>query len=257
MCKYLKLLILFALSFQVMADEEKADLSDIEYLGSQIYLKDWLAWQGTDFLLNKNILQNDKNVKGWIVDVSVKPYAVHFMGSSEKGFKIFHTVLFSDEWKPSYSNNEKTMDYHQEMYQARTIALENLAITCTEKYNTVVLPAQNGWIVYALASTTEVGVIVMGGHNRIITNKEGTKALKVTALSKSCTNIAPPPEDKEAVAVAAFITHLLDPHPNEIHVYASKLHHTTIYVATSGNTIWKVENGKITKNRRMQANKRL
>ena len=125
MYRIFNLLLLIIFSFHLSAETKKLDIQDYEYLGYEIYKKDWLSWIATDFLLEKNILQNDPDTRGWIVDTSKKPYSVHFMGPSEEGPKIFHTVTFNEERKPDYSENTTTEKYHQEMYRARTTALKN------------------------------------------------------------------------------------------------------------------------------------
>ena len=85
--------------------------------------------------------------------------------------------------------------------------------------------------------------IVLGGHQRITISSDGTEVHKREALSKSCLLIERTPE-----AAAIYVTHILDPHPIETHVFASLNYQLSIYVGTSngnfaveGKTIRKVE----------------
>lgn len=245
-----RLLLAFGLLFvslNALAERNTPDLAVMEDLGEKIYFIDKLAWIATDFLMEKNILQTDPNSKGWIVDVSKKPYAVHFMGPALSGPKIFHSVYFGDDLKPSYQKDAATENYHQQMFSARSLALQNIPMRCTERYNTVILPSPNGWVIYLLASTSKAGILVIGGHGRITTNLEGSSIIKAEKLYSSCMEINPNegvPVGAKAVGVT--VTDMQNLYPTEVMVFLSKEHETSLYVSTTSNKkIWEVKEGKI------------
>ena len=74
-------------------------------------------------------------------------------------------------------------------FAARSTALLGITEACSQRYNTVVLrdPAGGeGWLVYALAATTEPGLIMVGGHYRFTISADGEEILRGERLSDSC-----------------------------------------------------------------------
>jgi hypothetical protein len=165
------------------------------------------------------------------------------MGPDFEGPKVFHTVFFNPDKSLSYSNNEPTLPLYAAMYNARSLAMKNLALRCETNYNTVVLPDGDNWSVYALAVSSRPGVRVIGGHNKITVDHTGSHILDARAFSKSCLMMPPPPGNSNPPAAT---THLVDPTPVETHVYFSLFYREPLYVTTDiGN--WLVENGHISR----------
>ena len=128
------------------------------------------------------------------------------------------------------------------MFLARQTAVSALRTPCSEVYNTVVLPndgAEAAWTVYLLAATQEPEKIVVGGHVRVLVREGGMQIVDSQELSRSCLTLAPPPD-----AVALIVTHVLDEHPIETHVFLSLLHQTKLYVVTE-TAMWSVDQGEI------------
>ena len=129
---------------------------------------------------------------------------------------------------------------------ARAIAArQKFEFMCTPQFNAVVLPRGSGdkrsWVVYMLPGTTDASSIPFGGAYRVETDWKGSRVLSKRAFSKSCLQM-PVRSDLESLVV----THLLDPHPTEIHVFLSLLAHKRIFVGTAENEfLWAVQDGKI------------
>ena len=102
---------------------------------------------------------------------------------------------------------------------------------CDFKYRPIVVQESASQLVYFVAEKNND--IVMGRHYRV----EGAR---VTPSTNSCFAAKEQPG-----AVGFFITHLLSKTPTEFHVYESLLHGMTIYVITSKEMKWKVDEGTI------------
>jgi len=134
------------------------------------------------------------------------------------------------------------------MVNARMAALQVGTNSCSDRFNTVVLPSQDddAWDVYVLAATTDPDLIQIGGHTRVRVSREDSEVLSSTPLAKSCISL-----DKsgaglpEGVSVAAYtVTHIVSPMPVEIHPFLSLLHDVRLAVATERG-VWMISSGKI------------
>ena len=132
------------------------------------------------------------------------------------------------------------------MFRSRQTALAALRTPCSRAYNTVVLPHEGpeaAWAVYLLAATEEAGKVVVGGHARVLVGDDGSRIVDYQELSKSCLTLEIPPSDGEKAVVLA-VTHVLDDHPIETHVFLSLLHGQSFYVMTE-TALWSVAEGEI------------
>jgi hypothetical protein len=99
-------------------------------------------------------------------------------------------------------------------------------------------------LVWALASTTEPGVVVYGGHYRFMISSDGTKVIQRDALSRSCMS-APPPDPAKGKEVAMFFVQLVSNTPVETAVWLNLQHKTPIMLATPDRRMWDLIDGKI------------
>ncbi len=132
------------------------------------------------------------------------------------------------------------------MFFARQTAILAMSTRCSDAYNTVVLPYEGkdaAWAVYLLAATAEVGKVVVGGHVRVLVRDGGQGIADYRQLSKSCLTLEMPPPDAER-PVALVLTHVLDDHPIETHVFLSLLHEQNLLVMTE-SALWSVDKGRI------------
>lgn len=236
-------------SLVAFADINESDITTNQALGLEIYKNDWLAWNATDFLLEKQILQNDKQVQGWIVDTSTAPVVVHFMGVIDNQPTVLHSVYFDQHKKMSYQRSVATEVYHQQMFLARQLAAQHIAIKCSDRNNTVVIPTQEGWLVYILAATTKPNVLMIGGHSKIKVNKEGTTILSAEKTYSSCMELDSKRElPKGAKSVGVVVSDKQNVLPSETMVFISLEHNIPVYVKTTTNAVsWEVSKGKIKK----------
>jgi hypothetical protein len=119
--------------------------------------------------------------------------------------------------------------------QAVSDARKQISNFCNFKYSPVLVSFRGKTAVYFLAQSSSPDEIVFGRHFKVL-------GPKVTASTNACSvsGSAPP----NAVAVAAYVTHVLSTAPSEFHVYLSLKHSKAIFVRTSAGT-WGVEKGKI------------
>jgi len=110
------------------------------------------------------------------------------------------------------------------------------------RYNYEVLndPDGSGFLVYALIA----GKSVIGGHVRVTVSRDGSKVERIDRLSLGVQQSGVP------AGATQVLSSLFDPDntiPDETYVYTNRITGVPIYVGFKDNSIWKIENGKITK----------
>ena len=227
-------------------------LKTIEDLGNELYLRDHLASEGTDLMLAQHPEAQRLPLKGW-VSMLGDEQTVYFIQDRDGRTSLAYTIIFSSKGPPVVKDQvgEAVPEPVLVRYRARQTAITAVPKLYTRNTNAEVLddPGGKGFLVYVLASTPEPNQMVVGGHYRVTVSADGRKAEVVDALSKSLLilPVDPPDQPKGSDTVAAFMTHLVSPTPVETHVFVSRLHRKTFFVATSPTDIWKVENGTIVK----------
>jgi hypothetical protein len=220
-----------------------------------LFAHDSAAATATDELASRKILESDKRLRGWLTDSDGnEAVLVTFVGEEAGAISALYRVRVSaGDAAPRFEALDKPEPLG-ESAAARWLArqdalgrLEKREDLCSERYNTVVLPADSATAgaihVYLLAATTRAGEIVAGGHFRYDYSADGRKFQSQRAFTKSCFRIQPP-DEKQGKPVAFFLTHLLDPTPTEIHVFLSRLHGQMVMVGTSYGT-WIVDGADI------------
>ena len=127
-------------------------------------------------------------------------------------------------------------------------ARQNSFTPCTASpFNTVVLPSRNNGpiAVYLLSAQVDSASYPVGGHFRVVVSPEG-KVLSSRAYSKSCINMALPKRSGGKTPAGLVVSHLLDPVPTEMHVFASFSLQLPLYVLTPDKRLWKVKGRDIT-----------
>ena len=181
--------------------------------GIEIFERDRAAWLATDAALSGGLQKT--NAIGWITVGRGSVWLVRFVAPCDlgacsvmdvevRGMNAVARLLDKPAPLPALERSA---------WNARQLALSTKVRLCTPRYNTVVIPADDGglhWVVYLLAASTDSDDIVLAGHHRITISGDGKKVLKNEALSKSCL-VKKKSQGKSAVVV----THLLDPRPIE------------------------------------------
>jgi hypothetical protein len=227
-----------------------AELARIEALGEALYERDRAAWRATDALFAAVAPARRTALKGWIVTPDESGWRVRFAAGEGASCALFD-VPVAEEAGPvrEHSPCKALTATETTMFRARQAAIAALDDPCSERYNTVVLPAEmlgrEGWLVYLLAATTTPGEVVIGGHKRIHLSADGGTVLASEALSNSCLTLELPPKSAEGGAPEFLaVTHVLSAVPSEIHTFVSLLHGLPLYVLTSDG-VWEVSSGKI------------
>lgn len=219
----------------------------VEETGTALYENDRAASLATDCLLEKGPVPSE--VRGWVTLPSDGGWRVLFVEGDGDAFCSRLSVLVDKDGAGPLDRSETCKPLSSEqraMFLARQTALSALRARCSADYNTVVLPHDGpgaAWTVYLLAATHEAGKVVVGGHVRVLVRDGGLDIADYQPLSKSCLTLetSSSGEDK---TVALFVTHVLDDHPMETHVFLSLLHKVKFFVLTE-SAMWSVAEGKI------------
>ena len=224
----------------------KLELSEVEQLGREIYLKDVAAHRATDAVLAQVDSVQGEFV-GWITLLSGSRSQVLFIDDQARA--VYSVELDVSTPLPPVVTELKPPGRldpgASAMWAARRTALSSSFRRCSDRYNTVVVEQPRAtpsrWLVYLLAATPEPGVVMLGGHHRFAISSDGTEVLEHLPLTKSCIKSEP---RRDGEVAALMVTHIVTNEPIESHVYLSLLHELPLYVGTDG-AIWAVEQGRI------------
>lgn len=215
----------------------------IENTGRLIWIKDSLAWQATDILVDAVDISQIKNGRGWIVHLDKpKTPTVSFYQDLEGKLHVIADVVFDQNFQNptlQLTPDRNISLQEQSMVTALTTVRASIKEACSPTVNSVVLPMENGWQVYILTSTKEPGVIPVGGHKQYITSADGKVILSDEAYSKSCIKLKAPADSK-----GVMLTHIVSDFPAPTHVFHNLQTGLTFYVKTERG-IWKIHEGII------------
>jgi hypothetical protein len=239
--------VALALSPAVAQERIKtADLETVGRRGAQLYAFDQAAWHTTDAMVAKQLPRDTMAaIRGWVVEPhgdaltvtyygfeGTKPYAIY--AADYAGGKV------AAERIPAVG--EPLSAQGERMAAALDVARDLELKGCVDRpFNSVVLPPQpDGRIpVYLLTPMVTQDAFPFGGHHEVDIGTDG-KVAAMRDFARSCLVVAQPKD-----AVMGFVTHLLDPHPTEIHVYLSLWMGKPLAVGTGNDTAWVVEGTKI------------
>jgi hypothetical protein len=240
------LLVLLATGGQASATS--SNFSKLEELGKTIFEQDRAASLATDRLLEASG-RLPEGLRGWVTVPSGEGWRVIFVQDKGDAYcSMLNVLVNGDGAGPLHRSDtcEPLTANQRVMFLARQTALSALRTRCSEFYNSVVLPhdgKDGGWAVYLLAATKDVEKVVVGGHVRVLVGENGLEIVNYQQLSKTCLTLdLPSPDAGEPVALV--VTHVLDDHPIETHVFLSLLHRLKLLVMTE-SAMWSVDKGKI------------
>jgi len=231
--------------------EEVSRIERTEDLGRRIYLHDVYAAQATALLLAHGVDLADVSARGWITEGRENGCTVTFVGGDPEQWQSVCVVTFAERTEPNIILVDRDLSETQAaMFNARQLALENVEKSCSDAYNTVVIPRVDGpgWLAYALAATNDPNLIIVGGHYRVTASADGRTVLERRGFTKDCLVLSKRPKDLPpgVEATAYTLGHILDDIPTEVHVFLSLLYGKPLYVMTADRRLWSVEGGKIT-----------
>ena len=232
-----------------VASSEIPGIQRAEDLGRQIYVQDLYAAQATGLLLAHGVDAVEVGALGWITESRPDGAVVTFVTGDPQQWRSACVVTFVDNEDPNIILVDKDLTETQSaMFNARQLALDSIEKSCSDAYNTVVLPrdGESGWLAYALAATSDPNLILVGGHYRATVSADGRIVLDRRGFTMDCMVLKKPEDAAPDVDIAAYtLGHVLDNTPTEIHVFLNLLYGKPLYVVTADRRFWYVEGGKI------------
>jgi hypothetical protein len=251
MLKRLPLLLLAAAAAPVAAQsaEERARLEAVAERGRLIFELDRAAWVATDDLREKRPDFQNEGFAGYVVERAADGPVVTFYG--EEGGELVamyvakigargvasSRVLAREERKP-------LTDVQRRLAETQRATLNLDQRPCAEApFNTAIIPpatAADPVDMYLLTPQVDGKVLPFGGHYLVTVAADGT-VVNQRKFTNSCLDMR-----VDAGAAALMTTHLLDPHPTEIHVFLSLAAGKPLYVGTANpERIWVVVGDEI------------
>lgn len=234
-----------------------ADLATVSARGQAIYDYDQAAWHTTDTMVAQHLPDAVMGaIRGWVVEPQGDALRVSYFGlTGDTPYAIYVADYahgrVSNERVPAADSDRALSPLALRLAAARVAAARagKTLLKCNERpFNTVVLPPEAGGVipVYLLTPQTVNDQYPMGGHHEIDIAADGSVAAQ-RDFTRSCLTVgdADPPAGGKPVAI--YLTHLLDPHPTEIHVFSSLTAHQPIYVGTPDGAMWSVAGTRITR----------
>jgi hypothetical protein len=241
--------------WDVPLDAAEQDLiAEVEREGQTLYRKDQYAAQATRALLAALDLADYPDIIGWVGYERGQDYVVTFYERSSDEISLIADIHFgaNDEYNIEIEPDRVISDEELSMLDARTAAIEDGFNSCSDRFNSVVMPIdtdEEAWVVYILAATTNPNAIVVGGHSRIRVDKHTNEVLEVEALSSSCLTL-----DKSKLnapgseGAMILVTHRASPMPTPIHPFLSLLHQRPVIVLSERGH-WVVNGSSISMHR--------
>lgn len=235
--------------------DDRAAVARASARGALIYAYDQAAWHGSDDMMAK-LPSYAQRVGGWVVEGSAEAPVLTFFdrGRTRAVYvarfdhgRLTESRVLADT--PPLTPAQQRLVAAQASARAALTA-DRSVLTCADKpFNTVVLPPETpaGPIaVYFLTPQTTEATIPFGGHYRVEVDAGG-HAGPVRPFTRGCLPISTPAAAGNLRQAMAFVTHLLDPTPTEIHVFSSLALHKPVAVATTRPTqrLWIVQGATI------------
>lgn len=220
-------------------------------LGRAMYEQDRRASIAAD-LVRDNFDTTEEHLVGYITSGEPAQLRVRFIRGGEFGYEAAIDAQFDDLLLPALSRVENPALSQEEQAQiaARLAAARDSATRCDGRYNTFALPDPDGsgWLIYALAASSEPDTVMVGGHVRYSVSADGSTVEHIDALATSCATA--PYADLERAAATDGTDGLalrtsLAATPLETHVFLSLTYDLPLYVVGSDLRMWKVAKGQM------------
>jgi len=225
----------------------RSALTSVEKLGYELYLRDIVASRATDAALATQDF-SALGVRGWIVVPRGEEYLARFLTQSgDSAVDVLVDPFSASPPKSVVANSPpKSLDERESgMWRARELATQQAFSSCSDRYNSVVLPVSDSpssdWYVYLLAATVDPTKIMLGGHHRYRIDRTGSTVLEHLAMSKSCISTV---YDSSMVMIS--VSHIVTNEPLETHVYLNLLHGLSVgVVIIETQELFAIDNGHI------------
>jgi len=229
---------------------EKTYISQIETDGRLMYEKDTRAATATDLLLSKINPSDYPTFVGWVTYPNTDDFTVSFYEESGDDFKVIADVFFGTKGNPNLDliPNRELSATEKSMIKARIAALQIGANSCSDRFNTVIIPSldKEAWDVYVLASTMNPKLVQVGGHVKVKVAKKTAEVMDKLPLSRSCLALDKSGDNlPEGASISALtVSHIVTPMPVAIHPYLNLLHNISLAVS-SERGLWMIESGSV------------
>lgn len=218
-------------------------------LGRQIYAIDGAAALASAALRRGGIDPQSGGVVGWVTEPAENGILVRFVRRSGQGPEAAYDVTVdAGGAAPSVARRDGaplTPDQAAQ-FAAAQLALGRLDQPCSKTYRPVAFrdPGTRNWRVYALATSTDPGVFMVGGHYRFLVSPDGGRILSGGRLPPpSC--LAGERTAEGHPAVAFMVAEPVSAIPTEVHVFLSLRQDLPLIVLTADGKRWLVANGTI------------
>ena len=222
-----------------------------------MFLYDRAAWIASDDATARIPSARQVEVGGWVVTSTATGFHVDYFGKDSGAERVVYSADLNDGKVTNATvfpvASEPTLkEPALGMAQALRAAREEMKRhsdwrPCARApFNTVVLPPDSDGTVpvYFLTPQTELDRFPFGGHYEVDIAANGSTA-RARSFTNGCITVSKPPLRGGATPAALFVTHVLDPHPTEIHVFEQFNIGLPVYVGTGPKSVWKVEDGNV------------
>lgn len=218
--------------------------------GRLLFALDRAAWVGTDDALERIPNADTANLIGYIVDRAPDGQLATIFFGEEGGqlvaayrgkvgpAGIVSREVFRPSQRPLLSEGQRRLA--RAMQQFRAMSVE-LSMCADARPNIAIVPpaTPDGPIdIYVMTPPVEADVLPFGGHHRFTLGPDGA-VLNRRAFTNGCLNV-----ETDNDAISLVVSHLLDPHPTEIHMFSALALGKPVYVSTE-RILWKVDAGGI------------
>lgn len=253
------LLLPSSLSAQPPDNARSETLDAITSRARTIMQFDRAAWVTSDDLVTRLPASRHSEIGGWVVTPAARGVHVDYFGKDQTAQRALYSAdvidgtvqnakIFPTDALPALGAAALAAQKALSAARAELQKHRDWQSCAPAPFNTVILPRQEDGTtpVYFMTPQTRTDLIPFGGHYRIDIAADGSAAGS-RAFTKACFNAQIPAQGGQQKLEVLVLTHLLDPHPTEMHVFQQAVSGLPLTVATVSNEQqWHVEDGRIT-----------
>jgi len=224
--------------------------------GRLIFALDRVAWVATDDLHNRVPDPVAAGIRGYIVDSDEGGFIPIFFGEEDGRLVaiyrarvagpggITEPAVFAPGQRPALTPRQARLA------QTLMAVSRGRVVRCTQAApNVSIIPPERDDApidVYITAPQMRQGFVQFGGHERISIGPDGREIAR-RGFTRSCLEVPAPPEEVRRQGGMLGVSHLLDPVPNEIHVFLAMAARMPIVVMTQNpDRMWNVTGEAVT-----------
>jgi hypothetical protein len=206
-----------------------------EATGRRLQRLDRAAWIASDVIQGDRAARKLRRaVRGWITESTDAGTRVSFHDGSTPARPVY-VIDIDLTGRSTVVDLPEGASFDGQalaLVRARNTALSQDFMRCSRTYNSVVFRAGDEIHVYLMPGTTKADVYPAGGHHLFVFDAEGQHLRSRRPFTNGCVDLAAGEHPGHRAAMM-MVTHLLDPHPTEIHAFISLNAPVPLLVATS------------------------